>query len=54
MAYTYEIKESPAMAEIKLDGQTIDLTGPWESTEAAAAWAQMYTAKLNLGLEQPQ
>lgn len=54
MAYTYEVAGNPPMAEIKLDGQTIDLSGPWESAEAASAWAQMYTAKLNLGLEQPQ
>ena len=45
--YTYEVTDNPPMSKIMRDGEIIDLSGPWESVEAAETWASQYAAKLN-------
>lgn len=54
MSYSYEVIDNPPMAKIQSNGQTIDLSGPWESVEAASAWAEAYTNQLNQGLATPE
>lgn len=45
--YIYEITDNPPMCKIIKDGETVDLSGPWESVEAAEAWAIQFVGKLN-------
>jgi hypothetical protein len=54
MSYSYEVTDNPPMAKIQSNGQTIDLSGPWESVEAATDWAEAYTNQLNQGLATPE
>jgi hypothetical protein len=39
------------MCNILKNGVIIDASGPWESEEAATAWAQLFVAKCNGGYE---
>ncbi len=48
---TYEITDNPPMSKILKNGEVIDLSGPWESVEAAAAWAEQFTTQLNIESE---
>jgi hypothetical protein len=45
--YTYEIADNPPMCKILNGEEVIDLSGPWESVEAAEGWAIEFTNKLN-------
>lgn len=47
--YTYEVTSNPPMCKILKDGSVIDHSGPWESEEAATAWAELFVAKCNSG-----
>jgi hypothetical protein len=47
--YTYEVTNNPPMCKILKDGQVLDNSGPWESVEAAEAWAQLFVEKCNNG-----
>lgn len=47
--YTYEVSGFPPMCKIFKDGEVIDNSGPWESAEAAEAWAGAFVAKCNAG-----
>jgi hypothetical protein len=47
--YTYEVTSNPPMCKILKDGSMIDHSGPWESEEAAAAWAELFVTKCNSG-----
>lgn len=47
--YTYEVTDNPPMCKIMKDSQVIDASGPWESVEAAEAWAQAFVNKCNAG-----
>ena len=47
--YTYEVTSNPPMCKILKDGVAIDNSGPWESDEAAIAWAEAFVAKCNAG-----
>ncbi len=46
--YSYEITED-LLCEISKDGEVIDATGPWESEESAAEWAEVMVEELNDG-----
>ena len=50
MAYTYEVLSNPPMCNIFKDGVVVDASGPWESEDAAAAWAEEFVNKCNNGL----
>jgi hypothetical protein len=45
--YTYEITDNPPMCKILNGDEVIDLSGPWESADAAEGWAIEFTNKLN-------
>jgi len=45
--HSYEITDTPVMCKILKDSEIIDLSGPWESVEAAEAWAIEFVNKLN-------
>ena len=47
--YTYEVLSNPPMCNILKDGVIVDASGPWESEEAAQAWAELFVAKCNAG-----
>lgn len=47
--YTYEVSGYPPMCKIFKDDVVIDNSGPWESAEAAEAWAAAFVAKCNAG-----
>lgn len=47
--YTYEVSGTPPMCKILKDSVVIDNSGPWESAEAATAWAEAFVAKCNAG-----
>jgi hypothetical protein len=49
--YTFEVLVDPIMSNILKDGVVIDHTGPWESTEAATAWATLFVEKCNGGFD---
>ena len=49
--YTYEVLSNPPMCNILKNGVVIDASGPWESEEAATAWAQLFVAKCNGGYD---
>ena len=54
MRYSYEVTDNPPMAKIQSNGETVDLSGPWESVQAAEEWAEAYTNQLNQGLVVPE
>lgn len=54
MSYSYEVTDNPPMAKIQSNGETVDLSGPWESVQAAEEWAEAYTNQLNQGLVIPE
>lgn len=47
MTYTYEVTDNPPMCVVKVDGTNYDVSGPWESVEAAENWASEFVTKLN-------
>jgi hypothetical protein len=47
--YTYEVTDNPPMCNVLKDGSVVDSSGPWESVEAATAWAELFVAKCNGG-----
>jgi hypothetical protein len=47
MLYTYEVTDNPPICKILVDGADYDISGPWESTASAEAWAIEFVAKLN-------
>ena len=54
MSDSYEVTDNPPMAKIQSNGETVDLSGPWESVQAAEEWAEAYTNQLNQGLVVPE
>ena len=45
--YTYVVDDNPPMCTVYNNEEVYDLSGPWESVEAASAWAQEFVDKLN-------
>lgn len=48
MTYSFEVTDE-LICEISKDGEVVDATGPWESEDAAAEWAEAMVDELNSG-----
>jgi len=52
--YSYDMIEESLLIQIYYNDVLIDQIGPWESAESAVSWAELYVAKKNAGLTEPE
>jgi hypothetical protein len=49
--YAYTVDEQAVSVEITKNGVVVDVSGPWESVDAATSWAEVMVSRLNSGTD---
>ena len=50
MEYTFTVQQDPPTVTIAKNDEVVDVSGPWESVEAAEAWAETIVSELNTSM----
>jgi hypothetical protein len=50
MEYTYIVQQDPPTVTIMKNDEVADVSGPWESVQAAETWAENIVNELNTSM----